>query len=444
MARLLSFGEYAIDDVASTKLERDHKYVTDIVIEPDVAAPLRAGGPEAGWINDPDNGTFVPVPPEAAAPLTASRQSTDDGSRTYVPEVANTLTRERTRSAAGDGTQSTLVPEEVIPFDTTQLTNPNNGSNPQPGDPCHAIAAQGHPPAVAFKPSHYTREKDGEPSEVAFPLTADTDKGDQDTVLLVHEPMSVDSGQVPVNAEGVVGSLRAGRSQAQAICIHSDAIGRDGKAKTDSPDAEGVMRKRDAGMGISEDAAFNLTTGAPHAVAFQERGRPGGRNVESQEDVAYALTAPAAGGRRNEMNIAAPEEPFVFQTRIARNDRGQPEEVVPALNGVNAGETSDMRPVVAQPMIDSWRVRRLTPVECERLQGIPDHFTHIELKKRQRTKVPADLEAYWRSHQPDLTHEQMLYLCADTPRYRVLGNSYARNFIRWVAHGIAIVDKAIG
>ena len=42
--------------------------------------------------------------------------------------------------------------------------------------------AGGHA-AVAFKPSHYTRDKDGAPSEVYPPLTADADKGDQDPVL---------------------------------------------------------------------------------------------------------------------------------------------------------------------------------------------------------------------------------------------------------------------
>ena len=41
----------------------------------------------------------------------------------------------------------------------------------------------GNPPAVAFKPSHYTRGKDGAPSEVMPPLSADTDKGDQEAVV---------------------------------------------------------------------------------------------------------------------------------------------------------------------------------------------------------------------------------------------------------------------
>ncbi len=52
------------------------------------------------------------------------------------------------------------------------------------------------PPAVAFKPSHYTRGKDGAPSEVAAPPSADADKGDQDTVVaqgigVLAAPMAV-------------------------------------------------------------------------------------------------------------------------------------------------------------------------------------------------------------------------------------------------------------
>ena len=36
---------------------------------------------------------------------------------------------------------------------------------------------------VAFKPSHFTRGKDGKPDDVTPPLSADADKGDQDTVI---------------------------------------------------------------------------------------------------------------------------------------------------------------------------------------------------------------------------------------------------------------------
>lgn len=63
------------------------------------------------------------------------------------------------------------------------------------------------------------------------------------------------------------------------------------------------------GVSLSEDA-FALQSQQQHALLKgqrdKERGREGGRNLEMQEDVAYALTAPNGGGRRHEMNVAVP------------------------------------------------------------------------------------------------------------------------------------------
>lgn len=50
-------------------------------------------------------------------------------------------------SEDGTGRGTPLVP---IPFDTTQITSPENGSNPKLGDPCHPLAAGAHAPAIAF------------------------------------------------------------------------------------------------------------------------------------------------------------------------------------------------------------------------------------------------------------------------------------------------------
>lgn len=54
------------------------------------------------------------------------------------------------------------------------------------------------------------------------------------------------------------------------------------------------------------------------------------------------------------------------------------------------------------------QVRRLTPVECERLQGFPDNYTAIPWRKK-----PADL-------------------CPDGPRYKALGNSWAVPNVAWI------------
>ncbi|MFH2500011.1 phage N-6-adenine-methyltransferase [Morganella morganii] len=57
-------------------------------------------------------------------------------------------------------------------------------------------------------------------------------------------------------------------------------------------------------------------------------------------------------------------------------------------------------------------VRRLTPVECERLQGFPDNHTQISW----RGKDAAD--------------------CPDGPRYRAIGNSMAVPVMRWISERI--------
>ena len=64
-------------------------------------------------------------------------------------------------------------------------------------------------------------------------------------------------------------------------------------------------------------------------------------------------------------------------------------------------------------------VRRLTPVECERLQGFPDNFTAIPW----RNKGVED--------------------CPDGPRYKALGNSMAVPVMRWIGERIQLVDDFI-
>jgi DNA (cytosine-5)-methyltransferase 1 len=66
---------------------------------------------------------------------------------------------------------------------------------------------------------------------------------------------------------------------------------------------------------------------------------------------------------------------------------------------------------------EGMAVRRLTPRECERLQGFPDDYTLVEYRKK-----PA----------------------ADGPRYKALGNSMAVPVMRWIGERIASVDSVEG
>ena len=65
-------------------------------------------------------------------------------------------------------------------------------------------------------------------------------------------------------------------------------------------------------------------------------------------------------------------------------------------------------------VMTAMAVRRLTPRECERLQGFPDDYTLVEYRKK-----PA----------------------ADGPRYRALGNSMAVPVMRWIGERIDAVDS---
>ncbi len=79
-------------------------------------------------------------------------------------------------------------------------------------------------------------------------------------------------------------------------------------------------------------------------------------------------------------------------------------------------------------------VRRLTPIECERLQGFPDGHTLIPTEKRK--KVNSDELAYLRNHYPDLSEEEAAMLATDGPRYKAIGNSMAIPVMRWIGDRI--------
>lgn len=83
-------------------------------------------------------------------------------------------------------------------------------------------------------------------------------------------------------------------------------------------------------------------------------------------------------------------------------------------------------------------VRRLTPVECERLQGFPDNHTLIPTEKRKQ--ITAEEYAYLRHHFPNMTAEEAYRLAADGPRYKAIGNSMAVPVMRWIG---ARIMKAI-
>lgn len=76
-------------------------------------------------------------------------------------------------------------------------------------------------------------------------------------------------------------------------------------------------------------------------------------------------------------------------------------------------------------------VRRLTPRECERLQGFPNDYTRIPSPFVRKLGIPLDV----------LDPENPKHWAADGPRYKALGNSMAVNCMRWIGERIEQVSK---
>jgi DNA (cytosine-5)-methyltransferase 1 len=75
--------------------------------------------------------------------------------------------------------------------------------------------------------------------------------------------------------------------------------------------------------------------------------------------------------------------------------------------------TSADRHAIANEMA----VRRLTPIECERLQGMPDDWTRIPYRGKPAGE------------------------CPDSPRYKAIGNSWAVPVIQWIGRRIDAAVK---
>ena len=81
----------------------------------------------------------------------------------------------------------------------------------------------------------------------------------------------------------------------------------------------------------------------------------------------------------------------------------------------NASHRLDSDAYVACITAHNWKVRRLMPVECERLQGFPDGYTDVPYRGKPHS--------------------------ADGPRYKAIGLSMAVNVMRWIGRRISMVEE---
>jgi DNA (cytosine-5)-methyltransferase 1 len=150
----------------------------------------------------------------------------------------------------------------------------------------------------------------------------------------------------------------------------------------------------------------------------------GGNGIGSQEELQYTLNATGVHGIATMSDVAGTldasyykgqssrqggEREFVAQS-FAQNQLGEC-RVGDVFNTLNTNSNASGRNT---PMLmTQMAVRRLTPTECERLQGFPDGYTQIP----------------WRNKSAED--------CPDGPRYKALGNSWAVPVVAWIGERIA-------
>lgn len=159
-----------------------------------------------------------------------------------------------------------------------------------------------------------------------------------------------------------------------------------------------------AGIGIGEDGdpMFTLQAGKQHAVAFAENSRAELRLEGGDGNVAGAL--PTGGGK------AGQGVPMIHAMGFQSSQSGVREVEAHATLDANNG------PRRHNGVFSSAGVRRLTPRECERLQGFPDDYTLTPYRNRPMS---------------------------DGPRYKMLGNSMAVPVMAWIGHRINLMEQIL-
>ena len=94
-------------------------------------------------------------------------------------------------------------------------------------------------------------------------------------------------------------------------------------------------------------------------------------------------------------------------------------------------------------VVDSqYNIRRLMPLENERLQGFPDNWTLIPVKRIRKPK-PAVLAKWQAVRRLAKIGDDFWILSADSPRYWAVGNSMAVPCMRWIGERIRMVESVV-
>jgi DNA (cytosine-5)-methyltransferase 1 len=165
--------------------------------------------------------------------------------------------------------------------------------------------------------------------------------------------------------------------------------------------------------GYEEELSPAITENHHPSVAFKVRGKGtytgenGGRIVNTNIFGGHGMIV----SEEKTFTIASTQDQYIAHDHTIWQKIGfdpmrvQTDDIAPALTshmGTGGGNV---------PMVD---IRRLTPRECERLQGFPDDYTLIPFKGK---------------------------MASDAPRYKALGNSWPVPVVQWIGKRIMEILK---
>lgn len=171
------------------------------------------------------------------------------------------------------------------------------------------------------------------------------------------------------------------------------------------PEVMSTLLSSTAGISRPGNASTEHETYIP--LAYSVREDAGADNFSATElEVSTAVTAlrPSPQSHHAQVFVA---QPIAFG---AQNSASQGDSV-----STEVTPTLDKRKVPG--VYEQMAVRRLTPRECERLQGFPDDHTLIP----------------WRG--------KAVQDCPDGPRYKALGNSMAVPVMTWIGERIRMINE---
>lgn len=158
----------------------------------------------------------------------------------------------------------------------------------------------------------------------------------------------------------------------------------------------------------------NMTANAELSATLQAKSN-GGQSLNYINPVCYAATTEPNMVICDDCSPAIRSRDYKDPNIVCYDARGNGDGMTsPTITGDHNSRITDYTSVVVEKI--RWIVRRLTPTECERLQGYPDGWTDLG----------EWVDSKGKTHKP-----------ADTPRYKALGDSIALPQWYYVLGGIA-------